>query len=198
MRFSEIIWGKLRSRRFNSQPKAYFTAQKMKFSIKDFFSKCDQIRMTMRIWSHLLKKSLMENFVICAVLHCVGVYYRLKFSSQGKRILTFNRSKISNWKKSLKLPLHWKFRETWICYWFFWGFLREFLQLHLSLVQCTWTWLIFSFILYASKGSIFFRYSDSSPADFSSTNSSPMESSWRIVTGTDNSPTDKNTFRIYI
>ena len=37
------------------------TAQKMKFSIKDFFSKCDQIRSLLRIWSNLLKKSLMEN-----------------------------------------------------------------------------------------------------------------------------------------
>ena len=43
------------------------TAQKMKFSIKDFFSKCDQIRMKLRIWSHLLKKSLMKNFIFCAV-----------------------------------------------------------------------------------------------------------------------------------
>ena len=44
----------------------------MKFSIKDFFSKCDQIRSFLRIWSHLLKKSLienfiMENFIFCAV-----------------------------------------------------------------------------------------------------------------------------------
>ena len=38
----------------------YCTAQKMKFSIKDFFS--------MRIWSRLLKKSLLENFIFCAVL----------------------------------------------------------------------------------------------------------------------------------
>ena len=38
------------------------TAQKMKFAIKDFFSKCDQIRRKLRTWSHLLKKSLMENF----------------------------------------------------------------------------------------------------------------------------------------
>ena len=45
-----------------------FTAHKMKFSIKDFFSKCDQIRSFLRIWSHLLKKSLMENFIFCAVL----------------------------------------------------------------------------------------------------------------------------------
>ena len=43
------------------------TAQKMKFSIKDFFSKCDQIRSFLPIWSHLLKKFLMENFIICAV-----------------------------------------------------------------------------------------------------------------------------------
>ena len=45
----------------------YFTAQKIKFSIQDFFSKCDQIRSFLRIWSHLLKKSLMENFIFRAV-----------------------------------------------------------------------------------------------------------------------------------
>ena len=43
------------------------TAQKMKFSIKDFISKCDQIRWKLRIWSYLLKNSLMENFIFCAV-----------------------------------------------------------------------------------------------------------------------------------
>ena len=43
------------------------TAQKMKFTIKDFFSKCDQIRRKLRIWSHLLKKSLKENFIFCTV-----------------------------------------------------------------------------------------------------------------------------------
>ena len=43
------------------------TAQKMKFSIKDFSSKCDQIRSFVQIWSHLLKKSLMTNFIFCAV-----------------------------------------------------------------------------------------------------------------------------------
>ena len=39
----------------------------MKFSIKDFFSKCDQIRRKLRIWSHLLKKSLMQNFIFSPV-----------------------------------------------------------------------------------------------------------------------------------
>ena len=42
-------------------------AQKMKFSIKDFFRKCEQIRSFLRIWSYLQKKSLMENFIFCAV-----------------------------------------------------------------------------------------------------------------------------------
>ena len=37
--------------------------QKMKFSINNFFSKCDQITIFLRIWPQLLKKSLMENFM---------------------------------------------------------------------------------------------------------------------------------------
>ena len=41
--------------------------KKMKFSINDFFSKCDQTRSLLRILSYLLKKSLMENFIFCAV-----------------------------------------------------------------------------------------------------------------------------------
>ena len=32
------------------------TAKKMKFSVKDFFSKRDQSRRKLRMWSHLLKK----------------------------------------------------------------------------------------------------------------------------------------------
>ena len=39
------------------------TAKKRKLPIKDFFSKCDQIRRKLRIWSHLLKESLTENFI---------------------------------------------------------------------------------------------------------------------------------------
>ena len=39
----------------------------MKFSIKDFFGKCDQICKKLRILSHLLKKSLMENVIFYAV-----------------------------------------------------------------------------------------------------------------------------------
>ena len=41
--------------------------QKMNFSIKYFFSKCDKIRRKLHFWSHLLKKSLLKNFIFCAV-----------------------------------------------------------------------------------------------------------------------------------
>ena len=37
------------------------TYQKIKFSIKDFFSKCDRIRKKLWTWSHLVKKFLMEK-----------------------------------------------------------------------------------------------------------------------------------------
>ena len=40
-------------------------SQKMKFLIKDFFIKCDQILSFLQIWSHLMKKSLMKNFTFC-------------------------------------------------------------------------------------------------------------------------------------
>ena len=50
-----------------SLTKLSLNALKMKFSIKDFFSKCDEIRRTLRIWSHLRKKSLMKSFIFCAV-----------------------------------------------------------------------------------------------------------------------------------
>ena len=42
--------------------------KKMKFS----FSKCDQIRSFLRVWSHLRNKSLMENFIFCAVKNPVN------------------------------------------------------------------------------------------------------------------------------
>ena len=45
----------------------FHCTKKINFSIKDFFSKCDQIHSFLRIWSHLQKKSLMENFTFCAV-----------------------------------------------------------------------------------------------------------------------------------
>ena len=40
----------------------------MKFFIKDFFSKCDEIPQKLRNRSHLLKKSLTENFIFSTAI----------------------------------------------------------------------------------------------------------------------------------
>ena len=68
--------------------------QKKAFSIKDFFSKCDHIRRKLHIWSHLLKKSLMENFIFCAAW--------LSFKHQNI-IAKSNQSKAHNIEISLIL-----------------------------------------------------------------------------------------------
>ena len=52
-----------------SKGKVACNAEKMEFSITDFVSKCEQIRRNLLIWSHLLWKSVMENFIFCAVTH---------------------------------------------------------------------------------------------------------------------------------
>ena len=51
----------------NLLKKETYTAKEMKFPIKDFFSKRDQIHSFLMIWSQLLMKSLMKNFIF---LHC--------------------------------------------------------------------------------------------------------------------------------
>ena len=50
------------------------TTQNMKFSIKDFFNKCDQICNFLRIWSHLMKKSLIENFIFVQCVLDISVH----------------------------------------------------------------------------------------------------------------------------
>ena len=55
------------SRGFLAQMFTNKNGTKLKLPIKDFFSKCDQIHRNLQIWSHVLKKSLMENNIFCAV-----------------------------------------------------------------------------------------------------------------------------------
>ena len=68
-------------------------AQQMKFSIKNFFGKCVQNRRKLRIWPPLLKKSLIKNFIFCAV------YLNFESSTQIRK--SDSRSicnKNSSWK----------------------------------------------------------------------------------------------------
>ena len=80
-------------------------AQKMKFSIKDFFSKCDEIRSFVQIWSHLLEKSLMENlilvkwesqksikvFIIDWIIHCFTYWVWASILPAGFAVYLFTR-----------------------------------------------------------------------------------------------------------
>ena len=43
--------------------KGEFTAKRIKFFVKDFVCKCVQIGSFLRIWSHLVKKSLIFYFL---------------------------------------------------------------------------------------------------------------------------------------
>ena len=45
-----------------------FTTQKMRFSFKDLFNRCEQIRSFVRICSHLLRNFLTEKFIFCALI----------------------------------------------------------------------------------------------------------------------------------
>ena len=47
----------------------------MKFFINEIFSKCDQISNILWTWLHLLKKSLMENLIFCAVIWAEAELY---------------------------------------------------------------------------------------------------------------------------
>ena len=63
-----------------------FIAQKMRFSIKEFFSKCDQIRRknTDLVTFNLMRKSLMEKFIFCAVV-VTSIHYSLTLVHLGGR-----------------------------------------------------------------------------------------------------------------
>ena len=75
------------------------------FFIKGFFSKCEQIRRKLRIWSHLLKKSLLENFIFCAVSNTAkGVNIPTEFN-EFKDVL-FNKKIVRHKMKRIQAKKH--------------------------------------------------------------------------------------------
>ena len=76
------------------------------FSIKGFVSKCDQIRSFLRIWSHLLKKSLMKSFIfLCSVTHffCSPKKNTKKSLSDKNCLKPSNTKNCLNTKKKTKV-----------------------------------------------------------------------------------------------
>ena len=74
---------------------SYFdTEQKMKFVIDDFPKKRNQICWKLRIWSHLLKESLMKNFIFCAMWFLISLFWSrnncsLLYSVESVRIQSY-------------------------------------------------------------------------------------------------------------
>ena len=69
----------------------------MKFSMKDFLSKYDHIRSFQRIWSHLLKKRYMENFIFCVVMlersvepYVTWLYTLVIYTTQSPKMFSVN------------------------------------------------------------------------------------------------------------
>ena len=88
--------------------------KKMKFFIKGFFSKCDQIHSFLGIWSHSLKESLKENFIFCAVLVTLTFFYER--STQGS----------SNLNPAIQYLLRYKYFR--LCYFHSWSLLNKVTQ----------------------------------------------------------------------
>ena len=91
------------------------TAQKRKFFIKNFFSKCDQIRCFLRIWLHLLKKSLMENFIFCEVHFFASFSFFDSYPKCVLRLTILFFTSFSKKKSIILLQLQWYLVKTWTC-----------------------------------------------------------------------------------
>ena len=108
----------------------------MKFSIKDFFSKSDQICRKLRIWSHLLKKSFMENFVFCAVCGVQKLMSHWNCPFLARTGISFQNSlhifkllimfDVQYWKCN-NICSAWKVKEKLKISWFFILWLHNFL-----------------------------------------------------------------------
>ena len=66
----------------------------MKFSTKDSFNKCDKIRMILIIWSHLLKKSFMKNFIFLCSLSLETKEWKYRENSRKIHIKDIKKSNL--------------------------------------------------------------------------------------------------------
>ena len=87
------------SQQFSVYLLAQINTQKMNFSVKNLFSKCDHIRIKLRIYSHLLNKSLTEKFIFC-VLNIIGFtteYCKFFFKPNCRSLIYF--TSINTWQR---------------------------------------------------------------------------------------------------
>ena len=108
----------------NSSPYYSHCIKNMVF-IKDFFSKCDQIRSSLQIWSHLRKKSLIENFIfLCS--ECLWnkeriMYITWKYSSYSSYCKSlYSRKYLTPFQPMFHFYTPWNIRKP-LVLWYFQG-----------------------------------------------------------------------------
>ena len=86
---------------------AQINAQKMNFFVKNLFNKREHIRIKLRIYSHLLNKSLTENFIFC-VMNIIGFTTepcKFFFTPNCKSLIYF--TSINTWDRLVSSLLFW-------------------------------------------------------------------------------------------
>ena len=123
----------------------------MKLSIKDFFSKGDQIGRKLRIWSHLLKKSLMKNFIfLCRIKIVLKVpsFFCLVNTADTKSPVSLDHSKMTPLPKRFLTSLVIISVSNMSCailetFWY-WGFsVKLILKPYLIMLRIIWLFVIF-------------------------------------------------------
>ena len=102
----------------------------MKFSIKDFYSKYDRIRCFLRIWLHLLEKSLMQNFIFWVVkviflkilevmTHCTLNFSRILVDNTTYKVSIFSPNAVKYGPETLRIRTLFTQCNPISCYLFF-------------------------------------------------------------------------------
>ena len=112
----------------------------MKFSIKDFFSKYDQIRRKLWIWSHLPKKFLMVNVIFCTLLiqHVVLAVFNMSqwnTMNETSKSNLFSLFKMEKQTHRIRAVLAW-FIFIFLSYYYDNKVLLKFGQLNLQITKC--------------------------------------------------------------
>ena len=112
----------------------------MKFSIKDFFSKYDQIRRKLWIWSHLPKKFLMVNVIFCTLLiqHVVLAFFNMSqwnTMNETSKSNLFSLFKMEKQTHRIRAVLAW-FIFIFLSYYYDNKVLLKFGQLTLQITKC--------------------------------------------------------------
>ena len=149
---------------------AQINAQNMNCFVKNLFSKCEHIRTKLRIYSHLLYKSLTENFIFC-VVNIIGFTtesFKFFFKPNSQSLVCF--TSINTWHRLLPSLL---FRNQFLALvsiillsrWLVFRILVILTKFVVWLVHCNrFSWIIVIFLILIKLLAFTFFLKDISPS----------------------------------